>query len=138
MKNIAQVLAAVKSSDAAVAEPASRDLRKLVLSDSGGIQWLGKDILELAMVCKDLRVRWNLIIVLGKLRLSGIQRSASVDWLFERLRDKSSLTRTCALQALMDLSYDDRALRRRVLAVAAEFARTARRRCGHGHASCSR
>jgi len=47
-----------------------------------------------------------------------------VDWLFERLRDSSPLTRTFALQALMDLGKSDPALRLRAIPIAHKFAET--------------
>ena len=122
MRDVAQLIAAVKSSDSALAEPASRDLRKLAISDPSSVQSLSKDILNLVMVCPDLRIRGNLIIVLGELPFSRVQRAAAVDWLLERVCDASPLTRTFALQSLMDLSAKDPSLRRRVLTIAAEFA----------------
>jgi hypothetical protein len=41
--------------------------------------------------------------------------------MFERLRDRSGLNRTCALQALMDLSVGDAGLRRRLGPIFGEF-----------------
>ena len=124
MKDIAELIAAVKSADTAVAEPASRELRNVARVDPMSLSAWRKDLLKLAMSVEDLRVRWNLIIVLGMLPLTSSQRAVAVDWLFERLRDPGSLTRTHALQALVDLSAGDAALRRRLLPIAQEFAET--------------
>jgi hypothetical protein len=41
--------------------------------------------------------------------------------MFERLQDKSGLNRTMAMQALMDLSVGDKALRARVMPFVLEF-----------------
>jgi len=45
----------------------------------------------------------------------------AVELMFERLRDKSGLNRTMAMQALVDLSEDDAKLRARVMPIVREF-----------------
>jgi vesicle coat complex subunit len=122
MVNAAEIIERVADKDAAVAEPASRALRELARSDPASLARSRKNLLLLAMRATDLRVRWNLIIVIGKLSLSGSQRAAAIDFLFERLRDESSLTRTFALQALVDLSIGDLPLRKRMMPIVKTFA----------------
>jgi hypothetical protein len=67
-----------------------------------------------------VRVQWNLSIVVGRLPLKGADKALAVELMFERLRDKSGLNRTMAMQALMDLSEDDAGLRARVMPVVRE------------------
>ena len=112
------------SSEAEVAEPASRALRVRAERDPGSLSSFRKNILNLAIAASDLRVRWNLILVLGRLPLTPGQRALAVDWLFERLGDASSFTRTFTLQALFDLSSADSSLRARLLPIAQEFTAT--------------
>ncbi len=69
----------------------------------------------------EMRVLWNLILVVGRLPMRGKERAAVVDWLFKRLGDEGGLVRTMALQALFDLSEEDVALRRRVIPFAERF-----------------
>ena len=73
-----------------------------------------------ALRATDVRVQWNLSIVLGRLPLKGRDKAVVVDLMFERLRDKSGLNRTVAMQALMDLSEKDAALRARVMPIVRE------------------
>src|ERR1700729_459192 len=68
----------------------------------------------------DVRVQWNLSIVLGRLPLKGQDKALVVDLMFERLCDPSGLNRTVAMQALMDLSEKDAALRARVVPIVRE------------------
>jgi hypothetical protein len=53
--------------------------------------------------------------------LKGADKALAVDLMFERLRDRSGLNRTMAMQALMDLSEQDKALRTRVMPMVLEF-----------------
>ena len=124
METAADRIGVLQSGDSKDAECASRNLRRLADRDPNSLAGFRKDILKLAMTAGDLRVRWNLIIILGKLPCTPSQRAATVDWLFERLRDSSPLTRTFALQALMDLGKSDPALRLRAIPIAHEFAET--------------
>ena len=64
-------------------------------------------LVEEAFRAADVRAQWNLSLVLGRLPLGGRDKAVVVDLMFERLRDRSGLNRTCALQALMDLSAND-------------------------------
>lgn len=117
MASVEELIAVVEGGDAVAAEKAARSLREV----SPKKLTARKHLLKLAMGAEDLRVRWNLIQVVGKLWLSPRQRAVAVDWLFERLWDPSPFTRTFALQALFDLSGEDAALRGRVLSIAREF-----------------
>lgn len=122
MESLASLIAALQSEDREAAELTSRRLRKIAEADAPSLTESCRKLLQLAMSAKDLHVRWNLTIVIGKLAFSKTQHAIAVDWLFERLRDESPLTRTCALQALADLSGDDLRLRRRLAPIAQEFA----------------
>jgi hypothetical protein len=121
--DVAELIWQVKSADPKIAEPAARSLRELARIDPAVLTPWRKDLLQVGRDAEDLRVRWNLIVIVGKLSLTRTQRASAIDWLFERLRDESSLTRTFALQALVDLSATDSALRKRVLPILENFAR---------------
>ena len=122
MDDLAAWLTALRGRDKIIAEKAARSLRVVAKKSPSELKAHGAELLKLATVEPDLRVRWNLIAAIGKLELKPAQRDAAVDWLFERLRDPSPFTRTFALQALFDLSGEDEALRRRWLPIARDFA----------------
>ncbi len=123
---------AVGGGDGVAAEGAARGLKKMTegLDKAGGeaalaaLWGLRKEVFREARRAEDMRVRWNLVIVMGRLPLEGRERGAVVDWLFERLGDESGLTRTFCMQALWSLSEGDAKLRWRVLGVVRRFAET--------------
>src|SRR5476649_447526 len=106
--------------DKLVAERAARTLKKISEADAGALYAWRKALLAEAFRATDIRVQWNLSIVLGRLPLKGQHKALVVDLMFERLRDPSGLNRTLAMQALMDLSEKDAALRARVMPIVRE------------------
>jgi hypothetical protein len=110
----------LRDKDNAVVERSARTLKKISEVDRGALYAWRKKLLAEAFEASDVRVQWNLSIVLGRLPLKGADKALAVELMFERLRDKSGLNRTMAMQALMDLSEQDAALRARVLPVVLE------------------
>jgi len=110
----------LRDKDKAVVERAARTLKKISEVDAAALYAWRKALLAEAFRAKDVRVQWNLSIVLGRLPLKGADKSLAVELMFERLRDKSGLNRTFAMQALMDLSANDAALRARVVPIVTE------------------
>jgi hypothetical protein len=106
--------------DKGVVERAARTLKKISERDAGALYAWRKVLLKEAFRAVDVRVQWNLSIVLGRLPLKGADKALAVELMFERLRDVSGLNRTMAMQALMDLSVGDEGLRARVMPVVRE------------------
>jgi len=111
----ASLVRALASRDKAEAEQAARTLKKISEADRTALLPLRKQLLREAFRAQDVRVQWNLTIVIGRLPLAGRDKAVAIELMFERLSDRSGLNRTLALQGLMDLSEDDAALRARVL-----------------------
>lgn len=103
-----------------IAERAARTLKKISEADAGKLYAWRKALVAAAFKATDVRVQWNLSIVLGRLPLKGQDKAVVVDLMYERLQDRSGLNRTLAMQALMDLSENDAALRARVTPVVRE------------------
>jgi len=106
--------------DKLVAERAARTLKKISEQEAGALYAWRKALLAEAFRATDVRLQWNLSIVLGRLPLKGQDKALVVDLMYGRLRDKSGLNRTMAMQALMDLSEKDAALRARVMPIVCE------------------
>lgn len=117
----AELVRRLRDKDKAVVERTSRTLKKISEVDGAVLFPWRKALVDEAFRAQDVRVQWNLSLVLGRLPLRGRGKAVVVDLMFERLRDPSGLNRTCALQALMDLSANDAALRRRVRPIMEEF-----------------
>jgi hypothetical protein len=62
------------------------------------------ELFALAAQTKQPELRWHLALMIPRLRLSAGQRDAIADVFRTYLDDRSSLVKTCALQALFDLS----------------------------------
>jgi hypothetical protein len=116
-----ELVGLLRSPDRVVVERAARTLKKIAERDGAGLFAWRKKLLEEAFRAVDVRVQWNLTIVVGKLPLKGADKALAVDLMFERLRDVSGLNRTFALQALVDLSEGDAGLRARLTPIVREF-----------------
>jgi hypothetical protein len=97
------------------AERAARALKHISEADPTCLYAWRRKLLQAAFDAQDVRVQWNLTIVIGRLPLRGADKGVAIDLMFERLRDPSGLNRTFALQALFDLSENDPELRNRIL-----------------------
>jgi hypothetical protein len=117
----AELVARLRDTDKAAVERAARTLKKISEADGAALFGWRKALLDEAYRATDVRVQWNLTLVLGRLPLRGRDKALVVDLMFERLRDRSGLNRTFALQALMDLSANDPALRKRMRPIVEEF-----------------
>jgi hypothetical protein len=117
---VAELLQALGGMDKVAAERAARSLKKISERDRNLLYPQRKTLLREALRVTDVRVQWNLTIVIGRLPLKGRDKALAVELMFERLRDPGSLNRTFALQVLADLSQEDAALRRRVLPLVVE------------------
>jgi hypothetical protein len=100
--------------DKVAAERAARGLKKISERDRGLLYGLRKELMREALRAADVRVQWNLTIVIGRLPLKGRDKALAVELMYERLRG-GRLNETFALQGLVDLSEGDKALRARVL-----------------------
>jgi hypothetical protein len=111
----------LRDTDKVVVERTARTLKKISERDPAALLAWRKVLLAEAFRAVDVRVQWNLSIVLGRLPLKGQDKALAVELMFERLRDKSGLNRTMAVQALMDLSTQDAALRSSVMPIVLDF-----------------
>ncbi len=116
-----ELVGMLRASDKAVVERAARTLKKIAERDGAALLAWRKKLLQEALQAGDVRVQWNLTIVLGRLPLKGRDRDLAIELMFERLGDKSGLNRTFALQALVDLSEGDAGLRSRLTPIVREF-----------------
>jgi hypothetical protein len=115
-----ELVGLLRDRDKGVVERAARTLKKIAERDRGALYVWRKVLLKEAFRAVDVRVQWNLLIVLGRLPLKGADKAVAVELMFEKLRDGSGLNRTMAMQALMDLSEGDGGLRARVMVIVRE------------------
>ena len=116
-----RLIGLLRHKDKSTVEQAARTLKKISETNAAVLFRWRKAVIAEAFRAEDVRVQWNLTIILGRLPLKGQDKALVVDLMFERLRDKSGLNRTMAMQALMDLSEQDAGLRARVRPIVLEF-----------------
>jgi hypothetical protein len=66
-------------------------------------------------------VRWHLALMIPRLKLTRRERAVAVDIVFDYLRDRSSIVKTFAMQALADLASQDASLRAQILPLLEEL-----------------
>jgi hypothetical protein len=115
MTDPADLIRTLRLGDKASAERAARALKHISEADPTALYAWRRKLLQIAFAVQDVRVQWNLTIVIGRLPLRGADKGVAIDLMFERMRHPSGLNRTFALQALFDLSANDAQLRTRVL-----------------------
>jgi len=131
-----ELVCRLRDKDKEVAERAARTLKKISETDAGALYAWRKALFSAALQAIDVRVQWNLSIVLGRLPLKGRDKAVALDLMFERLRDKSGLNRTFAMQALMDLSENDPAYARAYYPLCARRSRVEHRLCAREQGNC--
>jgi HEAT repeat protein len=72
------------------------------------------ELLGLLAESDQIELRWHLAMMIPRLQLTGTERRRAAENLHRYLDDRSSIVRTCALQALFDLAQNDPALRSKV------------------------
>lgn len=120
--NAADLVQALAAEEPGIAIRAANALKKVQVANPDILAPLSGQILTAAANAGDLRVRWNLAAVIGRMPLKGAKRELAVDLMFEALRSESGFLRTFAMQALVNFSADDAALRTRVRPIVEQFA----------------
>jgi hypothetical protein len=80
-----------------------------------------KTLFEIAGRTDQQEVRWHMALMLPRLKLTPRERALLLDILFDYLRDRSSIVKTCAMQALADLAARDPVLKSKVLPLLEEL-----------------
>lgn len=107
----------VRMRAADAAEKVSRRNPKLLQPFKG-------NLLGLLSEATQQELRWHLAQMIPRLNLSDWQRRRAAERLRRFLKDRSSIVKTFAIQALADLAQDDAVLRTEVCALVDEYARS--------------
>ena len=119
---VGELVDALRDERGVVVLRAANALKKVQDAQPSLVAGSAKQILKAALSCEVLFARWSLTVVVGRLPLKGRERALAIELMFEALSAKSGLLRTFAMQALVDMSRGDAALRKRVRPMVAEFA----------------
>lgn len=80
-----------------------------------------KKLLAIAGSTTQQEVRWHAALILPRLALSSKERAVALDILFDYLRDKSSIVKTSAMQAIWDLVANDPKLKAQITPIIEEL-----------------
>jgi hypothetical protein len=78
-------------------------------------------LLAIASSSEQQEIRWHAALIIPRLELTKKERAVALDILFDYLRDKSSIVKTFAMQAIWDLSADDAKLRAKIIPLIEEL-----------------
>ena len=92
--------------DPVVAMRAADALEKASATRTGCLRPYAEDLPRVAAATRIQEVRWHPAQMLPRLELSSAERGRAVELLTGFLDDRSGIVRTCAMQALADLSID--------------------------------
>ncbi len=80
-----------------------------------------RKLLAIAGSSEQQEIRWHAALILPRLALNAKERTVVLDILFDYLRDKSSIVKTFAMQAIWDLAADDPKLKAQIIPLIEEL-----------------
>jgi len=81
-------------------------------------------VLEISGRARQQEVRWHMALLFPRMNLRAKERGVAANILFDYLRDKSSIVKTCAMQGLAGLAAQDAALKAKILSLLRELTET--------------
>jgi hypothetical protein len=73
-----------------------------------------RTLLAIAASTNQQEIRWHAALIIPRLQLTPKERAVALDVLFDYLRDKSSIVKTFAMQAIWDLAATDAKLKSKI------------------------
>ena len=104
----------LSNDDAVVRMRAADAIEKITLQRPELLQPFKKGFLTIAASSDQQEVRWHVAQIIPRLHLTARDRAVTLDILFDYLRDKSSIVKTWAMQAIAELAATDPGLQRQV------------------------
>jgi len=102
-----EVIQAMAHPDPGIRMRASDAVEKISRKKRDYLQSHKSFLLNLLLESKQQEVRWHLAQIIPRLELSSEERSRAAEKLFTFLDDSSKIVQTNALQALVDLAWED-------------------------------
>ena len=111
----------LSSDDPVLRMRAADAIEKITLPRPDLLKPFKKKLFEIAGSADQQEVRWHMALLLPRLELNPRERALALDILFDYLRDRSSIVKTFAMQALADLATQDAALKSNILPLLEEL-----------------
>ncbi len=123
-QRVRELVGCLWSDDAVVRMRAADALEKVSITRPDLIQPFAKELLGLAEETTQQELRWHLALMAPRLQLARADRARAVAALRRYLDDRSSIVKTCAIQALTELPRGDAAQESEIEDLLEEFTRT--------------
>lgn len=108
------LVGALASPDPVLRMRAADAVEKITAQRPELLQPFKKNLLALAGATTQKEIRWHLALLIPRLKVTPTERAVSVEILFDYLRDRSSIVKTWAMQALADLASTDQKLKSQI------------------------
>jgi HEAT repeat protein len=121
---INSLIGGLENADPLIRMRAADALEKATVTHPERLSPYKKQLLRIAAAASQQEVRWHMAQILPRLSLTSTERGKAVRLLMKYRDDASSIVRTFALQALVELSAGNEQLRRKVVGLLRSALRT--------------
>ena len=121
---IGELFSGLSHFDAVVRMRAADALEKVSVRRPELLQPYRLKLLAIAGSSEQQEVRWHAALMIPRLKLTVKDRAVAVDILFDYLRDRSSIVKTCAMRGLANLVCLEHSLAARILPRLEELTQT--------------
>lgn len=115
------VFEGLEKDDAVLRMRSADAVEKITRGRPGLLRRYKKKILGAIAENDQPEVRWHVALMIPRLELTARERGVAVDILFDYLHERSSIVKTCAMQALAELAMKHAALKAQVLPLLEEL-----------------
>jgi len=120
--NFRHVVKGLAADDAVVRMRAADAIEKITARRPELLRPYKRKLLAIAGSTTQQEVRWHAALIMPRLEFTARERAVALDILFDYLRDKSSIVKTWAMQAIWDLAATDAKLKARIIPLIEELA----------------
>jgi hypothetical protein len=112
--NFRHVVNGLAADDPVVRMRAADAIEKITTRRPDLLRPYKRKLLAIAGSTNQQEIRWHAALIIPRLELTPKERAVALDILFDYLRDKSSIVKTFAMQAIWDLAATDAKLKSQI------------------------
>jgi hypothetical protein len=116
-----ELFVGLSNDDPVIRMRAADAIEKITAQRPELLQPFKRKLLAIAGSSDQQEIRWHAALMLPRLALSRKERVVALDILFDYLRDKSSIVKTFAMQAIWDLASADPKLKAQIIPLIEEL-----------------
>ena len=116
-----ELFAGFSSDDPVIRMRAADAVEKITVQRPQLLRPFKRKFLAIAGSSDQQEFRWHAALILPRLALSRKERAVALDILFDYLRDKSSIVKTFAMQAIWDLAAENPKLKAQIIPLIEEL-----------------